>query len=172
MTTENQTSAVEVDPLAMPASSAETGFPLLKPNKIYRLSVKSIDIVESENANLPPGSRNAKITLATTKEEVDTKDNTLYPGFPLTTYIQLYTHKGYTTDDGRSVKPRTVDDLRRDVGTFIKAVEGKTSATPLAVFRDNPDAFVGKLADCKVGISVDKSGKYGDSNSVRFVIPD
>jgi hypothetical protein len=145
----------------MPASEANTDFPLLKGNKIYRFSVKSVETVDAKKPDAPQGAQNLKIGLSTTKDELDINDNVLHSGFPVTKYIPLY-----------ASGDRTAKDIQRDVGTFIKAVEGKNSTTLLSAVRETPEQFEGKLVDGKVTVQQDKTGQYGDSNGVRFIIPE
>lgn len=159
-TTLNPNQPQEVDPLAMSASEANTDYPLLKPDKVYRLSVKKLELIDAKKEDAPPGAQNLRITLATTKDELDTDDNVLHAGYTVTKFIPLYVSGG-----------RKPTDIQRDIGTFVKAVEGEKTKTRLDAIKTNPEQFINKPVDCKVGIGKDKSGQYPDSNTVRFVIP-
>ena len=147
----------EEDPLAMPAGSVDTSYPLLKGDKIYRFEISKLESVDAKKEGVPEGSQNLKISLATTQDERDTNGNVLHKGYVCTKYIPLY-----------ATGERTVADVRRDVATFIQAVEGRTSKTEMKAVRDNPDAFIGKPVDCKVGVSKGDSN-FGPSNTIRFV---
>lgn len=155
-----QNKAVEQDPLAMPASEQNTDYPLLKGGKSYRFIVRSVELVDAKSEEAPAGAQNLKIAVSTTKDELSVDDQPIYKGHTISKYIPLY-------ESGRFTR----NDMQRAVATFIKAVEGPASKTPLSAPRDNPEKFIDKMVECRVGIQHDKSGNYPDSNTIQFNIP-
>lgn len=153
--------APEVDPLAMPSSEINTDFPLLKPDKIYEFIVRDCTLDDAKSADAPPGAKNLVVKLVTAKDEVDVNNSTLGSGFPITKWIPTY-----------AVGRLTIDNVRRSLGEFIKAVLGPSSKVTPRDLLNNPSMFNGRPIKGKVSISKDKTGAYPDSNSVRFVIPE
>lgn len=148
----------EVDPLDMPGSSKETDYPVLKGGKIYRVSVRSIDLVDAKKEGAPAGAKNVLIKVATTQDELSTGDETLHAGFTVSKYIPIY-----------ASGERTMANVRKDLLTFIHAVEGKDSkAEPSTVYK-TPDRYLNKPVDVKITTKDDPT--YGLQNSLRFVIP-
>lgn len=152
--------SLEPDPLAMPAADANTDYPILQGDKIYRFKVTKIELVESKSKDAPADAKNLCVYLTTTEESRDVNRNVIHPGFTLRKYIPMYA-------GGK----RTKEDFIRDVATFVKAVDGKGSKIPLTEVRDKPDQFLGRPVEGKVSIQPEKDG-FPASNSVRFVIPD
>ena len=150
----------EADPLDMPASAASTGFPLLMAGKLTRFNVLSIEVVDAKSDKAPQGAKNIKIVVETAGDEKSADGDTLHKGYPVSSYIALW-----TSED------RTQKDINDSIGTFIQAVEGKATKTNIKAIRDTPEQFLGKPVDAKVSIKEDKSGKYGPSNSLRWHIP-
>ena len=156
----NEQNTQSADPLDMPASQAETSFPLLQAGKVIRFNVLAIEMVDAKSEKAPPGSKNFKITVETTQDEKSTDGEVLHKGYPVTTYISAW-----PSED------RTMKKVNDSIGAFIQAVEGKNTKTNNKALRDTPEQFLGKPVDAKVRIKEDKTGQYGPSNSLRFIIP-
>lgn len=153
------------DPLAMPAGSVNTDYPLLKSGGIVRFEVQKMELVDAKSEEAPEGAKNLKISLATAGEERSMSGEVLHKGHVTSKYIPLYESGKYTKED-----------MRRNVATFIQAIYGKegAKAVPMAAVRDEnkyEELFIGRPIDAKVGIQEDKTGAYGPSNTLRFIVP-
>lgn len=155
---------VDSDPFATPASETSTDYPLLKGGKPYRLAIKTIVIEDVEDDEVPSTPEHPTqvmiVKVMTTKDELDVREEVLHAGFVLTKRIYLY-EKG----------ERSIEGIKRDIATLIKAVEGKNAKTTLRDLIDNPTRYDGLPVEAKVGIQIDKKGQYPDQNTIRFSVP-
>ena len=156
-----QAQAQEADILALPSGDNKLEYPLLKPDKIYRFTIKSAELVDAKSDKAPEGGQNLTIKLATSKDEMSTKDEVLHAGYVITKYIPTY-----------AIEKRGMQRVKDDLDTINQAVFGKSTKLSARDLLNDPSKIVGKPIDGKVGINVDKSGQFSDSNTVRFIVPE
>ena len=158
-----QNTATEVDPLSQAAGGINTDFPLLMPDRIYRLEIKSgtkeVDNEAIDKKSKTKYSREQLLfKLATTQDAMSRDGKPLRAGFTLRKYLLVTPTGDYT-----------LDSVARSIAILLKAC-GKANVTPRELI-NNPSMLDKQVVDAKVGISVDKTGTYPDSNSITFVIP-
>ncbi len=145
-----------VDPLDMPAGNIDVRFPRLQPDRIYRMMIRSPEVVPGKKN---PDVRLLTFKLETTKEAMDTDGKPLHIGFK-------FIHRISVDPSG----DRTVDQIKIDLGLLLQCIEGKDAKTRPRELINNPAIIADKLIDVKVGLQKEKDG-YPESNSARFVPP-
>ncbi len=147
----------EIDPLAVPAGQvAEPTFPLLKPNKVYKMVIRG-----GEEVTLEGGGKQWALRLQTTQNEVSTEDQTMYAG--ATVFHRLFlTPNEYNT----------ANQIGEQAAMVVKAALGKNTTTTARQCINDPTILEGKIVEVKIGIKQDKKGVYADQNVVKaWIIP-
>lgn len=139
--------AAEVDPLAMNAGDVDTSMPLLVPDKLYNLNCAKV-----ENKTNDKGVGMLKITLKTTREEMDTLGNVINTGFPVFENF-VYTPTG----------DLTIEQIKKSGAAILKGFGLKT--TTIRDFINNPQMIVDKIVCVKIKTRKEKDG-YPASSQV------
>lgn len=146
--------ALEVDPMTQAAGPIKTDFPLLQPERSYRMIIRSPEIKTSSK-----GNPMLEFKLVTTEDSVSTEGTKLHSGFGFTKRIMLTPSEG-----------KTMEDVATQLREVLYAVNGpKNTVTPRQL-TDNPSIIDNKPVDGTVKIRAAK-GEYAASNDMKFTIP-
>lgn len=137
----------EIDPLAMNAGDVDTSMPLLVPEKLYNMVCSKVDSKTNDK-----GVGMLKITLKTTKDEMDTLNNTVNAGFPVFENF-VYTPTGELT----------LAQIAKSGANILKAFGLKT--TTIRDFINNPQIIADKVVCVKLKTRKEKDG-YPASSQV------
>jgi hypothetical protein len=150
------------DPLAMPAGQVDTSFPRMQPDRVYKMLIRSPEIVASKS-----NDKNFMLVmkLETTEDGTDTDGNKLYKGFK-------FTHRIGITPSGE----RTATHIGKDLALLLQALN-KTSISARALV-GNPATGVApelhhiadQLIYVKVGLQK-ATNDFPESNKVTKFIP-
>ena len=132
--------AAEIDPLAVAAEGVDTSMPLLQPDKLYNLTVAKVENKTNDN-----GVGMLKITLKTTKGELDTTGNVVNTGFPIFENF-VYTPTGELT----------IDQIKKTGAMILKAL-GMGGST-IRDLVNNPQMIVDKVVCVKIKTRKEKDG--------------
>ena len=132
--------AQEVDPLAVAADNVDTSMPLLQPDKLYNLTVAKVEAKTNDK-----GVGMLKITLKTTKDELDTTGNTVNTGFPIFENF-VYTPTG----------DLTIDQIKKSGALILKAFGmGGSTVRDLV---NNPQMIADKVVCVKIKTRKESGG--------------
>jgi hypothetical protein len=157
---ETQTQTPAVDPFDMPSGATDISYPILKPDKNYRMRIKSVELNDTKSEDAPPDAKTMCLTYATTKTELDTNDNEILEGFTLKQHIGI-------TAYGKRTKP----NIKRDLDTILQGALGKGNKVTTNEFLKNPDVVKDKIVDIRVGFRK-AQGSFPESNTARVVVAD
>jgi len=130
----------EVDPLAMNAGDVDTSMPLLVPDKLYNLNCAKAEVKTNDK-----GVSMVKITLKTTREEMDTTNNAIHPGFPVNENF-VFTPTGELT----------LEQIKKQGAIILKAFG--LHKTTIREFVSNPEMIVDKIVCVKIKTRKEKDG--------------
>jgi hypothetical protein len=141
----------EIDPLAQNAGDVDTSMPLLVPEKLYNMNCAKVESKTNDK-----GVSMLKITLKTTRDEMDTLNNKVNIGFP------VFENWVYTpTGD------LTMDQIKKSGATILKAFGLKT--TSLRDLVNNPTMLENKIVCVKIKTRKEKDGYPASSNVGQWV---
>lgn len=136
----------EVDPLAQNAGDVDTSMPLLVPEKLYNMHCAKAEVKTNDK-----GVGMVKITLKTTKQEMDTLNNAVNEGFPIFENF-VYTPTG----------DLTIEQIKKSGAVILKAFGLKT--TTIRDFVNNPKMIEDKIVCVKMKTRKEKDGYPASSN--------
>lgn len=136
----------EIDPLAQNAGDVDTSMPLLVPEKLYNLVCAKAEVKTNDK-----GVGMVKITLKTTKQEMDTLNNPVNEGFPIFENF-VYTPTG----------DLTIEQIKKSGALILKAFGLKN--TTIRDFVNNPKMIEDKIVCVKIKTRKEKDGYPASSN--------
>lgn len=145
--------AVEIDPLATPASAVDVSFPKLMPERLYAMEVAKVEKKVNDK-----GVGMVKIMLKTTAEAQTDDGKPVNPGFPI--------HENWVYSPTGDL---TAEQIRKQ-GAIILRSCGMGDA-PVAVLRDNPEMIVGKVITVKIRTQKEKDGFPARSSVSQWIEP-
>jgi len=156
-----------VDPLNEAAGTIDTSFPVLAPDRIVEFKVESSKIAASKS-NEQNQTLTIKFKSTKPAKLLDGKETA--PGFPVFKRYGITPTEPTVDDKGNEKAGRTIENIKKDLATVLKACFGpKTDKTPRQLI-DNPSMLEGEIVQGKT--SVDKgSGNFGPSTNISFVLP-
>lgn len=132
--------STEIDPLAQNAGDVDTSMPLLVPEKLYNMSCAKAEVKTNDK-----GVGMVKITLKTTKDEMDTLNNKVNTGFPVFENF-IYTPTGDLTND----------QIIKKGAVILKAFG--LNKTSIRDFVNNPKMIEDKIVCVKMKTRKEKDG--------------
>lgn len=142
--------------------TVDISYPML-PANTYPFVVKKAEVVN----NADETGKNIKIQWENAQEQQSTKGEQLLPGqIVISSYVGL-TEKPARTENGKSIKARTLTEIKKDMAKVLKATS--MSGTSLKDFLANPSMIEGRQAMVKVGVRKETSD-FPESNEIKSLV--